>query len=114
MLVLLSRGFAGKDALVNSTPKTFSGWHGAGFRLFWLWKSRPGQPPVPMELRRLVREMALSNLSWSEERIANELLLKLGIWISPRTVRKYMHLSASITFIALRCTTGEHLEASAL
>ena len=34
--------------------------------------------------------MALSNLSWGEERIANELLLKLGIRISPRTVRKYM------------------------
>ena len=40
-----------------------------------------------MELRRLVREMALSNLSWGEERIANELLLKLGIRISPRRLR---------------------------
>ena len=27
---------------------------------------------------------------WGEERIANELLVKLGIWVSPRTVRKYM------------------------
>ena len=34
--------------------------------------------------------MALSNPSWGEERIANELLLKLGIQISPRTVRKYV------------------------
>ena len=34
--------------------------------------------------------MALSNVSWGEERIANELLLKLGIRVSPRTVRKYM------------------------
>ena len=34
--------------------------------------------------------MALSNLSWGEERIANELLLKLKICVSPRTVRKYM------------------------
>ena len=34
--------------------------------------------------------MALSNPSWGEERIANELLLKLGIQISPRTVRKYL------------------------
>lgn len=32
----------------------------------------------------------MSNVSWGEERIANELLLKLGIHISPRTVRKYM------------------------
>ena len=90
MLVLLSLGFAWKVALVNVTPKTFIGWHRAGFRLFWRWKSRPGRPPIPIELRRLIREMALSNLSWGEERIANKLLLKLGIRISPRTVRKYM------------------------
>ena len=34
--------------------------------------------------------MALENVSWGEERIANELLLKLGLRVSPRTVRKYM------------------------
>lgn len=90
MLVLFSHGFAWQDALANVTPKTFIGWHRAGFRLFWRWKSRPGRPPIPIELRRLIREMALSNISWGEERIANELLLKLGIRISPRTVRKYM------------------------
>ena len=90
MLVLLSHGFAWQDALANVTPKTFIGWHRAGFRLFWRWKSRPGRPPIPIELRRLIREMALSNRSWGEERIANELLLKLGIQVSPRTVRKYM------------------------
>jgi transposase InsO family protein len=90
MLVLLSHGFAWQDALANVTPKTFIAWHRSGFRLFWRWKSRPGRPPIPIELRRLIREMALSNPSWGEERIANELLLKLGIQISPRTVRKYM------------------------
>jgi hypothetical protein len=89
MLVLLSHGFAWQDALANVTPKTFIGWHGAGFRLFWRWKSRPGRSRIPAELRALIREMALSNVSWCEERIANELLLKLGIRISPRTVRKY-------------------------
>jgi len=83
MLVLLSHGFAWQDALANVTPKTFIGWHRAGFRLFWRWKSRPGRPPIPIELRRLIREMAMSNLSWGEERIANELLLKLAIRISP-------------------------------
>ena len=90
MLVLLSHGFAWQDALANVTPKTFIGWHRAGFRLFWRWKSRPGRPRIPAELRALIREMALNNPSWGEERIANELLLKLGIQISPRTVRKYM------------------------
>jgi hypothetical protein len=90
ILVLLSRLFAWKDALVNVTPKTFIGWHRAGFRLFWRWKSRPGRPPIPLELRALIREMARDNPGWGEERIANELLLKLGIQVSPRTVRKYM------------------------
>ena len=79
MLVLLSHSFARQDALANVTPKTFIGWHRAGFRLFWRWKSRPGRPPISIERRRLIREMALSNPSWGEERIANELLLKLGI-----------------------------------
>jgi hypothetical protein len=34
--------------------------------------------------------MARENVLWGEERIANELLLKLGVRISPRTVRKYL------------------------
>jgi hypothetical protein len=33
--------------------------------------------------------MATENPLWGEERIANELLLKLGLRVSPRTVRKY-------------------------
>ncbi len=34
--------------------------------------------------------MAAENPLWGQERIANELLLKLGIRVSPRTVAKYM------------------------
>jgi hypothetical protein len=34
--------------------------------------------------------MAQDNLTWGQERIDNELLLKLGLRVSPRTVRKYM------------------------
>jgi putative transposase len=34
--------------------------------------------------------MARANRTWGEERIAAELLLKLGISVSPRTVRRYM------------------------
>ena len=36
--------------------------------------------------------MACQNPIWGEERIANELLLKLGVQISPRTVRKYINV----------------------
>jgi hypothetical protein len=37
-----------------------------------------------------IRRMAHDNPSWGQERIANELLLKLGLRVSPRTIRKYM------------------------
>ena len=90
LLVLLSRCFDWKEALVNVTPKTLIGWHRVGFRLFWRWKCRRGRPRIPVELRALIRQMARDNIRWGEEGIANELLLELGIQISPRTVRKYM------------------------
>jgi putative transposase len=34
--------------------------------------------------------MAEKNITWGEERIANELKLKLGIRVAPSTVRKYL------------------------
>ena len=59
-------------------------------RLFWRVKSRPGRPPIALEIQVLIRRMANENPSWGEERIANELLLKLGLRLSPRTIRKYL------------------------
>ena len=59
--------------------------------MFWRWKSRKtGRPPLPKNLKELIREMARDNPTWGEERIADELNLKLGILMSPRTVRKYL------------------------
>jgi transposase InsO family protein len=89
-LALLARLFDWRGALVVVQPATMIRWHRAGWRLPWRMKSRPGRPPIPVELRELIRRMARENLLWGEERIANELLLKLGIRISPRTVRKYL------------------------
>jgi putative transposase len=39
--------------------------------------------------------MGRENPTWGEERIANELLLKLGLCLSPRTVRKYLQSPAA-------------------
>jgi putative transposase len=89
-LLVLSRLFNWRYALVVVRPETLIRWHRAGWRLLWRWQSRPGRPPIPLELRQLIRRMATENPLWGEERIANELLLKLGIRVSPRTVRKYM------------------------
>ena len=89
-LVALSRLFDWKDALAFVQPKTLIRWHREGFRMFWRWKSKVGRPAIPEELKALIRQMARDNPLWGEERIANELLLKLGIRISSRTVRKYM------------------------
>lgn len=90
-MVTLSRLFDWKDVLVVVKPDTLIRWHRKGFRLFWRWKSRPkGRPPVPEDLQKLIAEMATANVTWGEERIAHELLVKLGIRVSPRTVRKYI------------------------
>jgi putative transposase len=89
-LAILARCFEWRDALFVVRPNTMIRWHRAGWRLFWRWKCRPGRPQIPVELRVLIRRMARENPVWGEERIANELLVKLGIQVSPRTVRKYM------------------------
>ena len=92
-MVLLSRLFAWQNALVSVKPETFLGWHRKGFRLLWRWKSRPrGRPRVPTNLQELILKIAQENPIWGEERVAAELLLKLGIRVSPRTVRRYMPL----------------------
>jgi putative transposase len=89
-LVWLARWFEWRRALVIVQPATLIRWHRQRFRLFWRWKSRPGRPPIPADLQALIRRMARENLTWGQERIANELLLKLGLRVSPRTVRKYL------------------------
>ena len=89
-LVWLARWFDWRQALAVLQPATLLRWHRQGFRLFWRWKSRPGRPRIPAELQALIRQMAQDNPTWGQERIANELLLKLGLQVSPRTVRKYM------------------------
>jgi putative transposase len=89
-LALWSRLFDWRASLVVVRPETLLRWHRAGFRLLWRLKSRPGRPAIPVELRQLIRRMAAENPLWGEERIANELLVKLGLRLSPRTVRKYM------------------------
>src|SRR4029450_971684 len=81
-----------RSALVIVKPETVIGWHRKGFRLFWTWKVRrgqPGRPPVPKDVRELIRKMSRENPLWGAPRIHGE-LLKLGIDIGETSVGKYI------------------------
>src|SRR5262245_49179106 len=53
-----------KDALFIVKPETVVGWHRAGFRLYWRWKSRPrgGRPRITEEVRVLIRRLGTREL----------------------------------------------------
>ena len=91
--ICLSRLWRGwHSALTIVKPETVIAWHRAGFRLFWTWKVRRGQPGRPIispEVRALIRKMCRENPSWGAPRIHGE-LLKLGINIGESSVSKYM------------------------
>jgi putative transposase len=89
-LTVLAHWCDWRQALVMVQPATLIRWHRQGFRVFWRWTSRPGRPPIPADLQALIRRMARENPSWGQERIANELRLKLGLRVLSRTVRKYL------------------------
>jgi hypothetical protein len=67
------------------------GWHRAGFRFYWRWKSlgRGGRPQIETELRALIRRMSIENPLWGAPRIHGE-LLKLGLAVAQSSVTKYM------------------------
>jgi putative transposase len=88
-LILWSRLCNWKEALVIVKPETLMGWHRKGFQLFWKWKSQAGRPRLPENIRKLIVQMAQENPIWGQARVAAELSVKLGIYVSPRTVRPY-------------------------
>jgi putative transposase len=88
-LVLWSRLINWREALMIVKPETLIGWHRQGFNLFWRWKSRLGRPRIPENIRQLIVRLVQENPTWGEERVAGELSVKLGILVSPRTVRAY-------------------------
>lgn len=81
-----------RSTLVIVKPETVVAWHRKGFRLFWTWKVRhgqPGRPVVARDTRALIRKMCRENPVWGAPRIHGE-LLKLGIDIGETSVSKYM------------------------
>jgi putative transposase len=81
-----------RSALIIVKPETVVAWHRKGFRLFWTWKVRrgqPGRPAVPKDVRELIRRMSRENPLWGAPRIHGE-SLKLGIDIGETSVGKYL------------------------
>jgi hypothetical protein len=76
--------------LVLVRPEAVLRWHRQGWRLAWWWRSgRPtGRPQVPQEVRDLIRRLSEENRLWGTERIRGE-LLKLGLAVSNRSIRRY-------------------------
>jgi hypothetical protein len=92
LFVWLYRMFPGvADVITIIRPETVIGWHRAGFRASWGWKSRNrgGRPKVDRELRDLVRRMCEENPLWGAPLVHGE-LLKLGFGVAQSTVSKYM------------------------
>lgn len=55
------------DAVVIVRPDTVVRWHRQGFRAFWTCKSRRrnrGHPPVPADIKNLIRRMSGENPLW--------------------------------------------------
>ena len=80
-----------RSALLVVEPSTVVRWHREGWRLLWRWRSRgrPGRPPVPLEVRELIRRLSRENRLWGAPRIQAE-LARLGFHAAKSTVEKYM------------------------
>ena len=65
--VVMQRLCAGwRGHLVLVRPETVLGWHRRGWQLFWRWRSRRpvGRPPLPQEVRALIRRLSEENRIW--------------------------------------------------
>ncbi len=93
LVLLASRVFAWRSALLIIQPDTLLRWHRQLFRGYWRRKSRAAapahRPPLARERVTLIREMATANRLWGAERIHGE-LLKLDIRVAKSTIQRYL------------------------
>src|SRR5215471_16501706 len=79
------------DVLLIVKPETVVGWHRAGFRLYWRWRSRShgGRPRITPQVRELIGRLAKENPAWGAPKIHAD-LQKLGFSVAERTVARYL------------------------
>jgi transposase InsO family protein len=76
--------------IIHVQRATLARWHRHAFRLFWRWKSRRrGRPPIPKNLRKLIRQVIGDNKRIGQRQVADILLRSFNLLVSPRAVAKY-------------------------
>ena len=104
-----------RTAVVLVQPDTVVRWHRDWLRRRWARRSKPqpgGRPPIPQQIRVLIREMATANPLWGAPRIHGE-LRTLGVNVSERTVSRLLERHPRPPSQRWRTFLTNHLESAA-